>query len=292
MNPREAIAKARAERAEPAVKKASKVFRDFVFANETQARLRDVASKYLDPAEIARCLLLAAARKPQIYDCTTESILRCMMEAAILGVRPGGTLGRGYLIPRRNRKVRGHPLELTFDPGWRGLSDIARRSKVVLGIEARVVYDKDEFRRYEGTSPRIEHVPYDGDEDPGELRYAYAVAFFEGGHTQFEVLSWRDIEKIKAASESRDERGQLVGPWVEWEDEMWKKSAVRRLCKHLPTDEELEYALEVATAAEAIDEEPDPVTVDAPPALGASRAQGLADRLRSRAQAPAEPAAP
>jgi recombination protein RecT len=252
-----------------------------VKSTEVVQRLTDVASKYMQPDEIARCVLVAASRNPKIADCTQASILRCMMEASILGIRPGGFLGRGWLIPRFNVKIKA--FELDFDPGWRGLADIARRSKVVKRIEARIVHQRDHFREVEGTSPRLEHEPYAGDEDPGEIRAAYAIAFFDDGSTQFEVLWRRDLERIRAASETKEEPGR---PWHDWPEEMSRKSAVRRLCKHLPTDEELEYALEVATRAEM----PGEHVAQIPEAQDKPRAQQLADKIRAeRGGAPAAP---
>jgi recombination protein RecT len=252
--------------------------RDYVTGAAVKQRLADVASKYLQPDEIVRCVLLAASRNPKIADCTQDSILRCMMEAAVIGVRPGGIMGRGYLIPRWNSKIRA--FECNFDPGYRGLSDIARRSKVVSRIEARVVHQLDTFRVIEGTAPSLVHEPYGGDEDPGAVRASYAVAFFADNTTQHEVVWRRDLDKMEAVSTSKDDKGNSIGPWLDWYDEQARKSAVRRLCKHLPCDEELEYALEVATRAElpsgeAVPQMPE-VTDAEPP-----RAKKLADKIRA-----------
>ncbi|HTQ48756.1 MAG TPA: recombinase RecT [Polyangiaceae bacterium] len=276
--------------AEPAAApaKARLELRDYLLSPEVKRRVQDVASKYLSPEEITRCTLLAASRNPKIASCTTDSILRCMMDAAIVGIRPGGTMGRGWLIPRWNSKIKAY--ELTFDPGWRGLADIARRSKVVRDIDARAVYRRDHFRVIEGTSPRIEHEPSEAD-DPGEIVAAYAVAHFTEDHTKFEVLRRRDLDKIMAASTSRDEKtGELVGPWVEWEEEMARKSAVRRICKHLPYQEELEFALETATRAEKADFDVVAAVPVEPAPAPAARAKSLADRIRAQQSAQADPA--
>ena len=47
-----------------------------------------------------------------------------------------------------------------------------------------------------------------------------------------------DIEKIKKTSESlKKESTAKYSPWINWEDEMWKKTAIRRLYKILPKTE-------------------------------------------------------
>src|SRR4051812_48550822 len=65
-------------------------------------RLATVASKFVTPDELIRLALLAGSRQPQLYECSPESILRSLMDAAQLGIRPGGLNGRGYLVPRMN----------------------------------------------------------------------------------------------------------------------------------------------------------------------------------------------
>jgi len=42
-----------------------------------------------------------------------------------------------------------------------------------------------------------------------------------------------DVEKIRKASRSSDK-----GPWVDWEEEMWRKCPIRRLSKYLPLSAE------------------------------------------------------
>lgn len=277
--PEEAVAR-RPAKAAPKENEAQLAFRDYILGDQVRARLVDVASKYLAPEDIMRCVLVAASRKPRLLDCTRDSVLRCMMDAALIGVRPGGTMGRGWLIPRYNKRIRG--FECTFDPGYRGLSDVARRSGAVRRIEARVVHALDIFRVLEGSDPSIDHEPYDGGDWPGEVRASYAIAVYSDGGRHFEVVWKRDLDKIMEMSENVDEKGKLVGPWVDWYDEMAKKSAVRRLCKHLPATEELDYALELATRAERVKELPDAA---AAPALGEARARTLGDQIRARGAA-------
>lgn len=261
-------------------------FHQFVNGAAVAQRLKDVASKYMKPDEIMRCMLVAASRNAEIAKCTQASVLRCMMEASALGIRPGGLLGRGYLVPRWNSKIGA--MELNLDPGYRGLADIAKRSGKVIKIEADVVHKMDKFREIRGTEPRLVHEPYDGEEDPGPMTHAYAVAFYENGATQFDVLPLREIDKAKAVSQSRDRQGNLVGPWADWPEEMAKKTAIRRLCKALPYDEELEYAIEVATRAEM-----PAVSVDLPSepvATEPTRPDAIAGRIRERRGGRAVPA--
>jgi recombination protein RecT len=165
------------------------------------------------------------------------------MDAATMGIMPGGTMGRGYLVPRKN-KVTG-TLEATFDPGYRGLIDIARRSGKVKAMDAKAVYQGDVFEYEEGLDKKLRHVPSLDAKTRGDIIAAYAIARFYEGDPQIEVLTRADIDKIRNSSASKN------GPWLTWYEEMARKSAVRRICKFLPYDPVLEKAIELATAAES-----------------------------------------
>lgn len=256
----------------------------FLNSPGAKGRLAEVASKFMRPDDLIRLTLMAASRQPEILKCSHHSILRALMDAASMGIAPGGTMGRGYLVPRKNKKTG--ELEACFDPGWRGLSDIAKRSGLVKRIDAKVVYETDIFEYEEGTEQRLRHVPNldlvsAEDDGRGRIIAAYAIATFEGGDRQIEVLTKSDIERIKAVSMAQN------GPWSSWYDEMARKSAVRRLCKYLPYDPILEKALEHATDAETgMRTVLDTTAIEATP-----RAKSLAASIRTKVQDDEDPAA-
>jgi recombination protein RecT len=214
----------------------------FLESPGAKGRLAEVATKHMRPDDLVRLALMAASRQPDLMACSHTSILRALMDAAALGVAPGGTMGRGYIVPRKNRQ--NGTMEACFDPGWRGLCDIARRSGQVKKIDAKVVYANDQFDYEEGTEQTLKHVPT-LDAERGDIIAAYAIAKFADGEMQIEVLTRSDIEKIRNTSAAKG------GPWSNWYDEMARKSAVRRLCKYLPYDPVLEKALDHATDVES-----------------------------------------
>ena len=223
-------------------KPSTRTLRSFLEGDAAQAKLAEVASKFMQPGDLVRLTLLAASRQPDLLKCSQTSILRALMDAATMGIMPGGTMGRGYLVPRKN-KING-ALEACFDPGYRGLIDIARRSGKVKAMDAKPVYQGDLFEYEEGLDKKLRHVPTLDAKSRGELVAAYAIARFYEGDPQIEVLTRADIDKIRNSSASKS------GPWLTWYEEMARKSAVRRICKFLPYDPILERAIELATAAE------------------------------------------
>ncbi len=209
--------------------------KSFLDSPAVRAKLAEAAGAAMKPEDLIRLTLIAASRSPDIAKCSRESILRSLMDAAALGIKPGGLMGRGYLVPRKNNK--NNTMECCFDPGWRGLVDIARRSGQIRRIEAHVVFEKDVFTVERTPLTVVRHVPSE-DASPGAVRAAYAVAEFSGGEFQIEILYRRDLDKVR-------KMGANAGPWSTWYDEMARKTAVRRLCKYLPYDPAVDAAIRV-----------------------------------------------
>jgi recombination protein RecT len=196
--------------------------------------------KHLTPDRIMKVALTAINKTPKLLECSRESLLMSIMQAAELGLEPGGALGEGYLVPYGN--------QCQFIPGYRGLISLARRSGQIISIEAHVVATKDTFECGLGLDPFLKHTPAWEEADPGPLRFVYAVAKLKDGGVQFEVMSRAQIEAIRAKS-----KAGRSGPWVDHFDEMARKTVIRRLFKYLPVSVELASALEIQGSAEAGD---------------------------------------
>ena len=171
----------------------------------------------------------AFRRTPKLLACNPQSLLGAVMQAAQLGLECDGVLGHAYLVPFKE--------DVQLIVGYKGLVDLARRSGQLSTIFARIVYAEDQFEYAYGLTERLEHIPTTKG-DPGEPIAVYAVARLKDGGTQFEVMSKREVEKIRERSRAKDE-----GPWVTDTMEMWKKTSLRRLCKMLPASVELARAV-------------------------------------------------
>jgi recombination protein RecT len=195
--------------------------------------------------------LTSINKNPKLLECSRESLMLSVMQAAEMGLEPGGALGEGYLIPYKN-KVKGADgterwvMQCQFIPGYRGLISLARRSGQILSIEAHVVHASDEFACGLGLDPYLKHTPAWEAEEPGALRFVYAVAKLCDGGTQFEVMSKAQVNAIRARS-----KASSFGPWVTDYEEMARKTVVRRLFKYLPVSVEMAQALEVQADTEA-----------------------------------------
>lgn len=208
--------------------------------------IQAVAAKHLTPERMVKVVLGAASRNPLLLECTPVSVVKAVLQAAELGLEPGGALGDFYLVPFKNGKTGQR--EVQGIPGYRGLISLARRSGEIANLYAEAVYEGDEFEVSYGLDLNLAHKPnFESDqrEDPRHLRFVYAVARFKDGTNQFVVLSRKQIEGLRRRSKASDS-----GPWVTDYEEMAKKTAIRRLAKYLPLSPEMGKALELQERAE------------------------------------------
>jgi len=198
--------------------------------------------KHMTPERMMRVCNTAISKTPALLDCEPRSLMGAIIQSSQLGLEPDGVLGHAYLIPFNNRKTG--RVECQFIAGYKGLIELSRRSGQISTVYAHAVHANDEFRYTLGLDPTLIHKPTSG--EPGDLIAVYAVCHLRDGGKQFEVLQRREIDAIRSQSKAGNS-----GPWVTHYDEMAKKTALRRLCKLLPTSPELARAAALDELAEA-----------------------------------------
>jgi recombination protein RecT len=205
----------------------------------SKAQIAMALPKHLNADRIIRVAMTSIQRNPQLLECDPISLVAAIIQSSQLGLEPDGILGHAYLVPFRNTKK--NRMEVQFIPGYKGLIDLARRSGQVNRISAHVVYDNEHFVMEYGTKEILEHKPLPPS-TRGDRKGVYAVAVLNDGSPHFEWLWNEEIEAVKRQSKAGN-----FGPWKTHEDEMIRKTAIRRLVKYLP------LSVELAKAA-AIDE--------------------------------------
>jgi recombinase, phage RecT family len=174
-----------------------------------------------------RMALTAISTNPKLANCTPQSFMGALMNAAQLGLEPNTPLGQAYLIPFKNGKTGN--LETQFQIGYKGLIDLAHRSGEFQRIEAKAVYEKDEFSYEFGLNADLVHKPYIG-EDRGKVIFYYGIFRLVNGGFGFEIMSVADVEAhAKKFSQSFNN-----GPWKTNFDEMAKKTVLKKVLKYAP----------------------------------------------------------
>lgn len=204
--------------------------------------IKSCLPKHLTPERMCRIAVESLQRNPDVLKCTPESLVRCVVEASSLGLEIDSR-GLAYIVPYGNKNQGGRQ-NATLIIGYKGLMDLAYRSGRVANIYAETVCENDEFEFELGLNPTLRHVP--NLEDRGKLAAVYAVARMKDADAVFVVLGKQDVEKVRRASKTGGS-----GPWTQWAEEMWKKTAIRRLCKYLPLSPEIARAIAVDEASDA-----------------------------------------
>jgi phage RecT family recombinase len=179
---------------------------------------------------LARRALITFNRTPDLADCPEDVFVRCVIQAAELGLAIDGKLC--YVVRYKQ--------QFQVQADYKGLVAVAKRSGQILDCKADVVYEADEFLyEHENGRDGLRHVPDFGTPDRGKVIAAFASLLLPGGIFRCCVVSRADLDKIKRAAPAKG------GPWSSWEDEMQKKSAVRRALKFYCDDPGMVAALEL-----------------------------------------------
>lgn len=214
-----------------------------------EGTFQQIAPKHFNTERFQRIALSEIRKNPKLLECSIPSLMSAVLQSVKLGLEPG-LFGQAYLIP--------YGKEVQFQIGYRGLIELSQRSGRILKIQAREVYENDEFEVSYGIDDNITHKPkLDGDR--GAVTLYYAVAWFKDGGAQFEVMSKSDIEKHR----DKFSKTAKFGPWKDHFDEMAKKTVLKKLVKQLPMDVEFQEAVqEDETVRKTINDEPEVIAAE------------------------------
>jgi len=181
--------------------------------------------KHMTADRFVRVALTALLKTPKLADCTTESVIECMLNCSALGLEPDGR--RAHLIPYGNK--------CTLIVDYKGIVELAKRSGDVSNVFAQVVCENDSFQWENG---EVKHQ-IDFRRDRGTMFAVYAQISFKDGTKQVDVMTKAEVDAIRKRSKS----GQS-GPWVTDYNEMAKKTVFRRASKWVTLSPEVADALE------------------------------------------------
>ncbi|MCO6551116.1 MAG: recombination protein RecT [Gilliamella sp.] len=200
--------------------------------------------KHMNPDRMARIVTTEIRKTPALANSNIQSFLGAVVQCSQLGLEPGGALGHAYLLPFGNGKADDGKSNVQLIIGYRGMIDLARRSGQIISISARIVRDGDDFHYEYGLNEVLKHTPKADESAP--ITYVYAVARLKDGGSQFEVMTFNQIESVRKQSKAGDK-----GPWMTHWEEMAKKTVIRRLFKYLPVSIEIQQAVILDEKAEA-----------------------------------------
>jgi len=213
--------------------------------------IRNMLPTHVNFDRFLKSAFLAIARASKLQQCSPESVFTAIVNGAELGLDFTPAKGHAYLVPFWNTKKR--CMEAQFMPGYRGFVELARRSGDVKMVYAHNVYENDVFDLEYGTNSRIVHKPCIN-KDRGKWIGAYAVVCYDENYKDFLYMDNDSLDGIKKRTKSKDEKGNVTGPWATDEGEMRKKTVMRRIAKVRPLSPDLEKAIEFDNKASGLED--------------------------------------
>lgn len=198
-----------------------------------------VLPPHVTPEKFMRIALTAIQQQPALLGADRKSLFAATMKSAQDGLLPDGREAAFVVYRTKNRDTSRYEDKVQYLPMVFGVLKKVRNSGELKSIAANVVYEKDEFRYFvDDVGEHVLHEPNVLVEDRGRLLAVYAVATTKDGGRYVEVMSRGQIEQVRQVSRAKDS-----GPWVQWYDEMARKTVIRRLSKRLPMSTDLEQVL-------------------------------------------------
>lgn len=185
------------------------------------------------PERFVRAVVTALQSTPDLLDADHDSLFTSALRAAQDGLLPDGREAAFVTFNSKVKEPGGGERwvkKVQYMPMVGGLRKIAAEHGWT--ISAHVVYENDEFHHELGVHERLIHVPV----RPGQARGGRVAVYAVGKHRDgrdpvFEVLFPEDVEKVRQVSRAKDS-----GPWRDWPERMWEKTAARALFKKLALD--------------------------------------------------------
>lgn len=183
----------------------------------------------MPPERFIRLALSEYRAKPDIRKTSRESRLLAILQAAQAGLEIGGVFGECGLTP--------YSTECKLSIYYPGLIKAATNARRISQPTAIPVYENEQyaFDKEICCNAPTEQLPPD---ERGENKVAAFAQFFFDGRRVGEWLWKQDVEAIRACSQGYRafKAGKIKStPWVgDFEDEMWKLAALRRLLKRTP----------------------------------------------------------
>lgn len=165
---------------------------------------------------------------PDLWKCDPESILGAALRCAQLGLAPNDARNLAWILPYAGKA--------TFQLGYGGVMELARRAVPGLRFDGRPVYPNDEFDLDFGKVEPLRHKPavVRRMERGGDAYCWYVRATFPDGSVQIHVLDKEGVEYHRGFSKQKN--GKM---WTESYDAAALKSVVTDMKRWLPSSTQM-----------------------------------------------------
>jgi recombination protein RecT len=250
------------------------------YLQKTEKQITAIMAKGVDPKKYIQAAAFSISKMPKVLECTSISIINCVMEASQLGLNIGGVRGECYIVPYNDRK--NNKMVAQFILGYQGMLSLLFKTGKIKSIQVKEVYENDTFSFEYGSRAFLMHQPL-MDGDRGAFKAVYAIIELTTGGTIFEVMPKVDIDRARDMSQDYKYKKE-DSIWGKFYPEMAKKTVVRRIFKYLPLSSDIQRAVNLDEQADSGMQEIDLIENDGIFEVDdKSKSDRLADKIDSQA---------
>ena len=182
----------------------------------------DALPKDFNKARFVQNALALVNENPNIAKYGQQKIMAGLFKGAYLGLDFYSK--ECYLVPYGN--------DLNYQTDYRGAKKLAKKYSIrpIKDIYAKLVHDGDLFEEkiVDGEqSFDFKPKPF----NDGKIIGAFAVVLYKDGGMAYDTMSLADLENTRKASKASNSPA-----WKNFTGEMYKKTVLHRLCKHIELD--------------------------------------------------------
>lgn len=211
---------------------------------EAMPRFEQIAeqSKLVKWAAESQFALQAVERNNSLAKCHPPTVQDAIINVAAVELTLNPADGYAYLVPEYNSQTKRQECQLRIS--FKGFVKVATDGGPIKIVKAEVVKANDDFE-YNGPLSHPDHKmnPF---KDRGASVGVYCIALLNSGEVICDVMDWAEVQKCRKAA-------KFDSVWSLWEDEMAKKSIVKRAAKMWPrgnNDSRLNQTIEVINESE------------------------------------------
>ncbi len=200
---------------------------------------------------IKRAMVTLARKANDYAEVTAASFVRCVLEAAELGLAIDGRLAHAVVFNNKHKddeqsRVQKKDVffwqkEVQMMVDYKGIKAVATRIGAIKDCWARLVNENDEIRIWEENGVSMyRHVP--ALVNQGGVKGVLSVILFPGGRVKHDWMTMADVANIQSRSKSFVAG---FGPWKTDFGEMAKKTGIRRILKLYAEDPSVARMIEL-----------------------------------------------
>ena len=189
---------------------------------ENLDRVSDALPKDFNKARFVQNCVSLLNDNPQLQKYNKNQIVAGLLKGSYLGLDFYSK--ECYLIP--------YGEQLNYQTDYRGAKKLAKKYSIrpIKDIYAKLVREGDEFEEcIVGGEQTINFKPKPFND--GKIIGAFAVCLYSDGGIQYDTMSIEDLENTRKQSKASNSPA-----WKNFTGEMYKKTVLHRLCKHIELD--------------------------------------------------------